>query len=914
MIATVSDLVAELRPHRVPPVHLDSSLERDLGLDSLALAELLTRLEDAAGLALPASLLRVVDTPRDLVRAIRPAAARDLPAPIGPPLPAAGAQTPREVATLGASLDWHTSAHPDRVHVRVLGEDGAVTDLTYGQLRDQARSLAAGLLDAGVAPGESVALMLPTGADYFASFMGVVLAGAVPVPIYPPARLAQLQEHLERQSRILDNARAALLITVPEAHRVSRLLRSGVESLRGIRTPNELLTARKTTLPVPGPDDIALLQYTSGSTGNPKGVVLTHRQLLANITAMARAARVTPDDVFVSWLPLYHDMGLIGAWLGSLHVGMPLVSMSPLSFLVRPVRWLQVIDEHRATISAAPNFAFELCLRKTGDTELQALDLRCWRLAFNGAEAVHPTTIRRFTERLAPSGLRPETLMPVYGLAEAAVGLAFPPVGRPPLIDRIDRDAFIASGRADPVDQHHLPGDVVEFVACGRPLPGYVLRVVDDTDRELPERNEGHLQFRGPSATTGYFRNAAATRAMFHDDWLDTGDLGYLADGDLYVTGRVKDLIIRAGRNLHPDELEQTIGRLPGIRRGCVAVFAAPDPAAATERLVVVAETRETDPDTLTTIHDQVTATTIDLVGTPPDHVVLAPPGTVPKTSSGKIRRAETRSRYESGKLNPQARSVWRQAARYALGRLPARGRRIRRSVGDALHAGLGWAVLAAIGLPLVALLTILPGRRLRWALATWAARGALRMTGTTVRVHGEPPAPGPAVIVANHASWIDGLVLAAVIPGRLRFVAGEVFAGQALTGSVLRRIDTVFVERWDREQSIADAAHLAELTGAGARLAVFPEGALSPLPGLRPFHLGGFAAAAAGAVPVIPVAVRGTRWILRPGQRRLRRGAVDIIIGNPIQPTGDDWHAAIELRDVARAHILRHCSEPDLA
>ncbi|HSP05093.1 MAG TPA: AMP-binding protein [Acidimicrobiales bacterium] len=800
------------------------------------------------------------------------------------------------------------------MHVRLLGEDGAVTDLTYGQLRHQARALAAGLLDAGVAPGESVALMLPTGTDYFVSFMGVVLAGAVPVPIYPPARPAQLEEHLERQSRILDNARAALLITVPEARRVSRLLRSGVESLRGIRTPGELLTARQTTLPVPGPDDIALLQYTSGSTGSPKGVVLTHRQLLANITAMARAARVTPDDVFVSWLPLYHDMGLIGAWLGSLHVGMPLVSMSPLSFLVRPVRWLQVIDEHRATISAAPNFAFELCLRKADDTELRALDLSCWRLAFNGAEAVHPTTIRRFTARLAPSGLRPETLMPVYGLAEAAVGLAFPPVGRPPLIDRIDRSEFVASGRARPIDDDQLPVDVVDFVACGRPLPGYELRVVDHTDRELPERHEGHLHFRGPSATTGYFRNAAATRAMFHDDWLDTGDLGYLADGDLYVTGRVKDLIIRAGRNLHPDELEQTIGRILGIRRGCVAVFAAPDPTAATERLVVVAETRETDAETLTTIRDRVAAATIALVETPPDDVVLAPPGTVPKTSSGKVRRAETRARYESGTLNPQARAVWRQASRYALGRLPVRGRRIRRSVGDALHTALGWAVLAAIGLPLGALLTVLPGARLRWTLTTWAARSALRLTGTTVHVHGELPPPGPAVIVANHASWIDGLVLTAVIPGRIRFVAGEVFADQALTGSVLRRIDTVFVERWDREQGVADAAHLAELTHAGARLAVFPEGGLSPLPGLRPFHLGGFAAAAAGAVPVIPVAVRGSRWVLRPGQRHLRRGAIDVFIGDPIEPVGDDWHAAIELRDAARAHILRHGGEPDLA
>jgi 1-acyl-sn-glycerol-3-phosphate acyltransferase len=913
VVDAIRELLAELRPYAPPPVRLDSDLDRDLGLDSLALAELLVRLETRLEVSLPAAVLRSAATPRDLVRAVRPAPAATRWVASDRAIPQLPAQTPQELDTLAASLEWHAATHPDRVHARIMGEDSTVVEVSYADLLAAARATAAGVLELGVTPGESVALMLPTCREYFTTFLGVLFAGAVPVPIYPPARLAQLQEHLERQSRILDNARATLLVTVPEAHRVSRLLRSSVGSLREVRTPDELPVTGDTTLPVPQADDIALIQYTSGSTGNPKGVVLTHRHLLANIAAMARAARVRPDDTFVSWLPLYHDMGLIGAWLGSLHVGMPLVSMSPLSFLVHPAAWLQAIDEHRATISAAPNFAYELCLRKLTDDDLRSLDLSCWRLAFNGAEAVHPATLRRFAERLAPYGLRGDALLPVYGLAEAAVGLAFPPVGRGPVIDRIHRSTFLTTGRAHTVEDGPGGGDIAEFVACGRPLPGYELRIVDPIDRELPERTEGHIQFRGPSATTGYFRNPLATTALFHGGWLDTGDLGYLAAGDLYVTGRVKDMIIRAGRNLHPDELEQVIGRVAGVRRGCVAVFAAADPAAGTEHLVVVAETRETDETTLAALRDQIIAATVDLVGTPPDDVVLAPPRTVPKTSSGKIRRGECRERYEQGHLGPQRRPVWRQVAHFTIGRLPVRLRRVRRAYGDAIHATLGWMLLVGIGVPLCALLAITPGRRRRWCLARAAARSALRLTNTPVHVHGEPPSSGPAVIVANHGSWVDGIVLAATIPGPMHFVAGEVFEHRMFTGFVLRRIGAVFVERWDHEQGVADAAHLADLPRTGGRLAVFPEGGLSSLPGLRPFHLGGFAAAAAAGVPVVPVAIRGTRWILRPGRRRLRRGAVDIVISSAVEPTGTDWHAAVQLCDSARADILRHCGEPDL-
>jgi acyl-CoA synthetase (AMP-forming)/AMP-acid ligase II len=397
------------------------------------------------------------------------------------------------------------------------------------------------------------------------------------------------------------------------------------------------------------PDDTALLQYTSGSTGAPKGVVLTHANLLANIRAMASATAASTDDVFVSWLPLYHDMGLIGAWLGSLCVGFPLLVMSPLSFLARPVRWLRAISDHAATLSAAPNFGFELCVRRIAAADLAGVDLSSWRIAFNGAEPVSPSTLERFVARFEPYGLRPGALAPVYGLAEAGVGLTFPPPGREPVVDRIDRRALTHAGAAVPASPDDATAQRV--VACGRALPGYEVRIVDTLGHLVGDRHEGRVEFRGPSATAGYYRDPEATRRLFDGGWLDTGDLGYTAGGDVYVTGRVKDIIIRAGRNLHPDELEEVVGAVPGVRTGCVAAFASADPEAGTERLVVAAETHLTDASARDALHAAIVDAAVDVLGTPPDEVVLLAPRTLPKTSSGKIRRAASRDRYERGEL-----------------------------------------------------------------------------------------------------------------------------------------------------------------------------------------------------------------------------------------------------------------------
>jgi acyl carrier protein len=589
-------LLAELRPEQATAkISLDSALDRDLGLDSLALVELLDRLEAAFDVRLPERLLETAATPGDLLRAladgarrgrrerrVRPRLSRQLHRPSAaqtsnaaalriPPAPPTRPLT--DTATLVEVLDWHVGAHPHALHVRLLGDgpNGGDDVLNYAQLQREARSVAAGLWERDVQAADTVAIMLPTSRDFFVAFVGILLAGAVPVPIYPPVRPSQLEDHLRRQARILENARAAALVTVPEARPLARLLRGHVETLRFVVGVDELRGADAAGVlgVVAEPADIALLQYTSGSTANPKGVVLTHGNLLANLRAMGEAVGVTPADIFVSWLPLYHDMGPIGAWLGSLCHGFELDVMPPLAFLAHPARWLWAIHDHRASLSGGPNFAYELCLRRVADAEIEDLDLTCWRWAFNGAEAVSASTIERFHDRFAPHGLRPDALAPVYGLAEASVGLTFPPIGRGPLIDRIDRRRFARSGRAKPTAK---PGTAaLRVVSCGRPLLGHEIRVVDAAGNEVGERREGRIEFTGPSATNGYYRNPEASARLFDDGWLDSGDLGYLAGGELYVTGRVKDVIVRAGRTLHPDELEEGIGDLPGIRKGCVA-------------------------------------------------------------------------------------------------------------------------------------------------------------------------------------------------------------------------------------------------------------------------------------------------------------------------------------------------------
>ena len=920
LLAYVQEVATELHPRRHPPaVTLDTSLERELRIDSLGRVELLHRLERAFDVRLPDQLLATAETPRDLLRAVQAAGSTTAAFTMeteGTTTTALEREdaTPEHAQTLLDTLAWHLQMHPDRPHIHLYDDDGHEEVITYAMLYEESHTVAAGLQARGILPGETVALMLPTSRAFFLSFVGILLAGATPVPIYPPLRRSQLEAHMRRQAQILSNAGCKLLITVAEAQPIARLLRTQLMELRSVVTMQELIAPDQSySQPTINPTDMALLQYTSGSTGTPKGVILSHANLLANIRAMNAVAGTTSRDLFVSWLPLYHDMGLIGAWLGSLYCAYPVALMSPLAFLAHPARWLWTLHRHKGTISGGPNFAYELCAQKIDDRDLEGLDLSSWRLAFNGAEPVSPDTISRFTTRFAPYGFRPEAMLPVYGLAEATLGLAFPPPQRGTHIDRIQRDAFLRSGRAlttSDDDPHAL-----RFVACGRPLPDFQIRIVDAMGYEAPERQEGRLEFQGPSVTSGYFRNPEATAALFHGDWLDSGDMAYMAEGELYLTGRAKDIIIRAGRNLYPQELEEAVGDVPGIRKGCVAVFGSRDPVSGTEHLVVLAETRETDEETLAALHRQIDELAIELVGSPPDDVVLAPPHTVLKTSSGKIRRSATCESYERGELRQGETSVWWQVVRLASAGLRPQLRRVRQSAMLVAYAAYLWT-LTVLAAPVICVAAIVPPRQAwRQAAVAKLLRGILFLTRLPLQVEGldQLRQPGPCVYVVNHASYLDAVVLFATLPQGLRYVAKQELAGHFFSRLPLQGLGVKFVERFEVQRGVEDATRLAKIAQAGGQLVFFPEGTFGREPGLRPFRMGAFTIAAQANVPVIPVAIRGTRSVLRADQWFPRWGPVRVTVGTPIEPTGTDWSAAIALRDAARAQILRFCGEPDL-
>jgi 1-acyl-sn-glycerol-3-phosphate acyltransferase len=435
---------------------------------------------------------------------------------------------------------------------------------------------------------------------------------------------------------------------------------------------------------------------------------------------MGQVLQVSSEDVFVSWLPLYNDMGLIGAWLGSLYYAYPLVVMSPLTFLARPERWLWAVHRHRGTLSGGPNFGYELCLRKLDEATLNGLDLSSWRFAFNGAEPVSATTMLEFQQRFARYGLRPQALAPVYGLAETSLGLTFPPPGRGLIVDRIDRQAFSRSGRA----QCAAAGvsDVQLVVACGQPLPGH----------------EG-----------------AETRGM-------------------------------------PAEAQAQLRR-------------------------------------------QINIAAVSVLGAPPDDVVLVPPHTVLKTSSGKIRRAASRELYESGGASSAQSAPWRQIARFAWQAMLPQLRRARRVGAHVAYAGHVWLVFWLLAPITWGLAAVCPKPSWSWALSHHAARLFLRLSGLPFAVEGLEHLPREAtcVVVANHASYLDGITLVAALPRHVRFVAKRALQEQFVPRVYLRGLGAIFVDRDDAQRGAEDVARVTRSICAGASVLFFPEGTFRRVPGL---------------------------------------------------------------------------------
>jgi len=965
VLNVVRGLLEELGSHgALPLLNAASQFDRDLGLGSLERVELLARLETELGVRLPDRIVAEANTPEDLTRAIlEVSGAQQADEGDGSALRASVAvQKLRRAAgdsgifstqTLNAVLHYRAVHDADRVHLQITEEDESGErsfSLTFGELYSAAQRCAEELVRRGVPPGGRVSLMLPTSRAFFVSYAGILLAGGVPVPIYPPFRADRIEEYAARQSAILNNAEVCLLLTFRRAEAVARLLEPRVKSLKGVVDAEKLIEAAdKAAPPSPGAlpthvtgsrarkgHDIALLQYTSGSTGDPKGVVLTHANLLANIRAMGEAVQLGPGDVGVSWLPLYHDMGLIGAWLTLLHFGIPLAVMSPLAFLTRPEKWLQAFHKHHGTISAAPNFAYELCVRKIADKDLEGLDLSTWRAALNGAEPVNPETLERFATRFAKWGFRREAQLPVYGLAESSLAVTVPPLNRGPLVDRIARETFTSEGRAVPAGA----GDAsaIAFVSSGKSFPGHDVRIVNGQGQAVPDRTEGFLWFRGPSATTGYYQNPAATEQLLPEGpakngneyaWVNSGDRAYCADGEFYVTGRTKDIIIKGGRNLYPHEVEELAARVDGIRKGCIVAFGIRDEASGTEKMIVVAETREMDGGRRAAMVSAVSDQVSRGLGLPPDRVELIPTGSIPKTSSGKLRREETKQLFLAGTLSRSKAPAWLQVARLgALGTVRRTGRTIAASVKRGLQIiyGIYFSVVFMIWIvPTWLLVQLIKDEKAAGRFTSSALKILFALTGCRVRVIGREymETPGAKIYAGNHTSYFDVLALMLGLGVPYRFVAKMEVARMPFIGTFLDRMGHLRFDRASADSRLHQAEQMEELLRRGDSVFVFPEGTFTKEDGLRPFQLGAFKAAVVTGKPIIPVSLQGTRDFLRDGTYLPRPQNVTITLSAPIFPraTSDgenpadasDWHEVVRLRDAAREAIASGISEPVL-
>jgi fatty-acyl-CoA synthase len=524
------------------------------------------------------------------------------------------------------------------------------TRRSYAAVHDASLRVAGALRELGLGRGDLVTLVISDTERFLTALFGASIAGVVPASLYPPAPTNSLSRYLEATAVLLRSCGARAVVTTATLHPHFDALRTICPELAVVVAAETLdapASGPQLTAAVARADDIAFVQFTSGSTTMPKGVVVTHRRLSANIEGFSGLSGVgaSESDTAVSWLPLYHDMGLVGMAIGALYNRIPAVLLTPQTFVKRPIEWLRAISRHRGTISFAPNFAYDLTVRRVKDTDLQDLDLSSWRVAGSGAEPIHASTLAAFAEKFRAVGFRETSFLPCYGLAEHVLAAALPPRDRPLLVERLSPDDATVRGMAT---SSNGGDESFAVVSCGFPLPGHQIRIADERGRPLPERDIGEIALAGPSVTTGYYRDEALTVQTIRGGWLYTGDLGYLSNGELFVCGRAKDIIVVNGRKFHPQDLEWGIDELAGIKRGRVVAFGTAE-RGKPDRVVIVVEPSGTVP--AERLMDAIRGRIADLCGLLVDDIVLVPSGTVARTTSGKVRRAATKMRYERGEL-----------------------------------------------------------------------------------------------------------------------------------------------------------------------------------------------------------------------------------------------------------------------
>ncbi len=529
-----------------------------------------------------------------------------------------------------------------------LGRDGNDIHYSFDGLRTEAMRRGAWLRSKGMKKGDRLAMVMPDGEDFVPTFFGAVWAGIVPVPLYPPLSLGKLDAYIEALISIMTKAEPTYLATNTKLEAVLWSGAAKVKSLQGVITAETLRTdppadADQSPATVTA-DDLAFLQFTSGSTSTPKGVEVTHGSLRANAWAIMRDGLNTDTDVDhgVSWLPLYHDMGLIGFVIAPTFHRVACTFIPTMAFVRNATIWLDTISKKKGTISFAPNFAYALATKRAKPEALAKWDLSSMKAFGCGAEPINPATMKAFVETFSKAGLKAESLLPCYGMAEATLAISFISLEDKLSTDVVEKDALQTDRKAEPTHVDGLAAQkAVEFVSCGKTFPNHEVGAFDDAGKRLADRRVGELWVKGPSIAKGYFRDPIATEKTFGGGWLRTGDLGYLVGGNVYITGRKKDLIIINGRNWEPQRIEWIADDVPEVRKGSTVAFSVP--GANSEELVVVVESRTQDPEKLKeTVKQRIN----ELLQLSVNEVVIAPPGSLPKTSSGKLQRAKTRLQY----------------------------------------------------------------------------------------------------------------------------------------------------------------------------------------------------------------------------------------------------------------------------
>ena len=532
--------------------------------------------------------------------------------------------------------------------------------LSYRELRDQARILARQLLSLGCKRGSRVAVVAETEPMFHRFFFACHYAGYIPVALPAGFQLGARQAYVEQLERMLDSCGADIAVA-PESY--IGFLRQAVERLNVVKagTPEEFekLPECDVELEPLRADETAYLQYTSGSTRFPRGVEISQRTVLTNLRDIAtQGLEITRQDRMMAWLPLYHDMGLVGFILLPAACQLSADYISPRTFAMRPRLWLKLISQNRGTLSCAPPFGYALCAKRLRLTDQDRYDLSSWRIAAVGAERIHPEPLRQFAHVLKPAKFDAKAFVACYGMAEAALAISFAPLGRGIDAIKVDKDVMTTEGRVEilPDDAAATPHDALTFVDCGKILPSFELAIRDDAGRDFGDYQCGRIYLRGASVMEGYFQNPDATaEVMSEDGWFDTGDIGYRVGSHVVVTARRKDVIIVNGRNIWPHDLEYLAESLPGVRFGNVSALSFADEMGA-EQVVMVVESRETNPAKVRALVDELQA----LIGT---HfginclIDLVPPRTLPRTSSGKLSRSKAKQDFLARTQN-EARNV----------------------------------------------------------------------------------------------------------------------------------------------------------------------------------------------------------------------------------------------------------------